>query len=124
MGGKIPIRGFRDIIAWQRSVTLTEQVYAFTAEFPSDERFGLVAQLRRAAVSVPSNIAEGYGLGSRVQFLRHLRIARGSLFEVATQIELAERLLLLAPPAELHETMSETHRLLLALMRSLESRHQ
>jgi four helix bundle protein len=86
------IRSFRDLIAWQKAMELCEQVYTLSQAFPAEERFGLTAQLRRAAVSVPSNIAEGYGRGQTRDYLRFLKVARGSLFEVQTQLLLAVRL--------------------------------
>ena len=86
------IRSFRDLIAWQKAIDLCQRVYEVSQCFPADERFGLVAQIRRAAVSVPSNIAEGYGRGQKLDYVRFLRVARGSLFEVETQLLLAVRL--------------------------------
>lgn len=71
------IRSFRDLVAWQRAMELCERVYTLSSKFPSDERFGLTAQFRRAAVSVPSNIAEGYGRRRRQEYLRFLGIALG-----------------------------------------------
>jgi four helix bundle protein len=86
------IRTFRDLIAWQRAMTLGKLVYIESASMPNEERFGLTMQMRRAAVSVPSNIAEGYGRGAQQEYLRFLRIARGSLFEVETQCLVGARL--------------------------------
>ena len=86
------IRGYRDLLVWQRAMDLVESVYNASMRFPADERYGLVSQIRRAAVSVPSNIAEGYGRGGSQEYLRFLRIARGSLFEVETQIFVTMRL--------------------------------
>jgi four helix bundle protein len=71
---------------------LTEKVYALTEELPRDERFGLIAQLRRAAVSIPSNVAEGHARGSTRDFARFIAIARGSLAELETQLHLVHRL--------------------------------
>ncbi|HUU11068.1 MAG TPA: four helix bundle protein [Phycisphaerae bacterium] len=86
------VRTYRDLVAWQEAMALAEQVYHVTEGFPKRETFGLTAQMRRAAVSVPSNIAEGFGRAKTLDFRRFLSIARGSLFEVQTQAELARRL--------------------------------
>ena len=75
-------KGFRKLIVWQRSHELVLMVYDVTKSFPKHERFGLVSQMQRAAVSVPANIVEGYVLDTSAQFSRHLHIARGSLAEV------------------------------------------
>jgi four helix bundle protein len=83
---------FRDLKVWQRAITLVEDVYRLTKTFPSDERFGLTAQVRRAAVSVPSNIGEGARRKRRRAFLHHLDIAIGSQAEVEVQMEIARRL--------------------------------
>jgi four helix bundle protein len=86
------MKSYRELRVWEASVSLTEAIYAATKRFPADERFALTLQLRRAAVSVPSNIAEGHASGRRAVFQRHLAIAAGSLAEVETQIEIARRL--------------------------------
>lgn len=86
------IRSYRDLFAWQRSMDLVDAVYRTTQRFLDHEKFVLISQMRRAAVSVPSNIAEGYGRGSTQEYLRFLRIARGSLFEVETQCLVGIRL--------------------------------
>lgn len=91
------IRSHRDLIAWQRAYELGLAVYAATAEFPDSERFGLITQLRRCAVSIASNIAEGYGRGSTQDYLRFLRVARGSLCELDTQLQFASDLGFLPP---------------------------
>jgi len=80
---------FRDLVVWQRSMKLAQEVYGVTQNFPKTETFGLTSQLRRSAVSVPSNIAEGHGRLSDRSFAVFLGQARGSLFEMETQIELA-----------------------------------
>jgi four helix bundle protein len=85
-------RNYRDLVAWQRAMDLVEAVYAVTREFPGDERFALTSQLRRAAVSIPSNIAEGEGRRSRNEFGHFLAVAYGSLREVETQLLIAIRL--------------------------------
>jgi four helix bundle protein len=86
------IRDFTDLRAWQAARALVKDVYRMTEGFPNMETFALAHQLRRAAVSVPSNIAEGYGRGSLRDYLRFLQNARGSLYEVHTQLLLAEDL--------------------------------
>ena len=77
---------YRELIAWQKSMMLVKAVYALSQNFPKDERFGLTSQIRRAAVSVPSNIAEGQGRDSTREFIHHLSMAYGSLMEVETQV--------------------------------------
>ena len=86
------IRSYRDLIVWQKARELVKKVYEGSESFPRNEVFGLTQQMRRAAVSVPSNIAEGYGRGSRPEYIRFLHIARGSLYEIETQLLLAEDL--------------------------------
>jgi four helix bundle protein len=83
---------FRDSVAWQKAMDLSVSVYSATKSFPKEETFGLTNQLRRASVSIPSNIAEGKGRLSIGEFLHFLGIARGSTLEVQTQLELATRL--------------------------------
>src|SRR3989344_5154634 len=87
-------RGFshRDLIVWQKSMKLVSLVYTFSKEFPADERYGLTSQMRRAAVSVPSNIAEGRSRSSRKDFAQFLHISLGSVAELETQIEIAKNL--------------------------------
>ncbi len=83
---------FKKLVAWQRALQLTVEVYRLTSSFPESERFGLTNQLRRAAVSVGSNIAEGYGRTSRGEYIQFLGHARGSSFEVETQLAIAREL--------------------------------
>lgn len=84
--------GFRDRIVWQRAMELTTAIYELTRDFPRDEVYALTNQLRRAAVSIPSNIAEGHSRNSHGQLVQFLCMARGSNYEVQTQFEIAERL--------------------------------
>jgi four helix bundle protein len=84
--------GYRDLVVWQRAMELVVEVYRCTKGFPKDEMFGLAAQMRRAAVPVPSNIAEGQGRYSHKELVQFLFHARGSLLELQTQITVAERL--------------------------------
>lgn len=110
------VKTFRDLICWQRSMEWAEKVYLLSKSFPDSERFGLTGQIRRAVVSVLSNIAEGFGRSSTQQ---HLQIAQGSLFEVETQLDLAERLELIVgnEVSAAHDFAREVERLLRAMMR-------
>ena len=117
-------RNYRDLIAWQKAMDLVEAVYRTTAEFPREECYGLTAQIRRAAVSIPSNIAEGQGRRTRKEFLRFLSIAHGSLREVETQVLIAERLGYIAPGARVNLLLAsaEVGRLVTGLSNQLLSR--
>ena len=86
------MRTYEKIRVWQSAMDLVVLVYKATQDFPRSEQFGLVSQMRRASVSVPSNIAEGYGRGAQADRLRFFYIARGSLMELETQIAIAARL--------------------------------
>ena len=85
-------RKYQKLIVWQRSMLLVQHVYGLTQTFPSHEKFGLISQLRRAAVSISSNIAEGSGRGSDKDFCRFLYMARGSLTEIETQLLISQQL--------------------------------
>jgi len=86
------VNSFRELIVWQKSMQMTVGVYRLTREFPRDELYGLTSQMRRSAVSVPSNIAEGHGRLSTGEYKQFIGIARGSNFELQTQLELSRRL--------------------------------
>ncbi len=86
------IASYRDLNVWREGIALTVAVYELTGKFPAHERFGLVSQMRRCAISVPSNIAEGHARLSTRDFLRHLSISLGSLAELETQIYLSQEL--------------------------------
>lgn len=118
------VRHYRDLLVWQKALTWDELVYTATREWPSDERFGLISQVRRACVSVPSNIAEGCARRSTPEFLRFLSIARGSLAEVETQLIIAQRLTYLEDAAltRLLESADEISRMLSGLISKLEER--
>ena len=109
---------FRDLRVWQAAMELVEKVYQYTARLPPEERFGLVSQIRRAAVSVPSNIAEGNARTTRGEYVQFLGIARGSLAELETQLLLCPRLGY--PSTEtLCTDLRQVNRQLQALIRSL-----
>jgi four helix bundle protein len=85
-------RSFEELLVWKRSMELAELVHRLTRQFPREELFGLTSQLRRAATSIPSNIAEGFGRINRREFRRFLLIARGSNCELQTQLKISKRL--------------------------------
>jgi four helix bundle protein len=89
------VQSYRELKVWQVAMDLAEQSYLATREFPREEQFGLTSQIRRAAASIPANIAEGQGRGSTKEFLHHLSIARGSLMELETHLLLSQRVGLL-----------------------------
>jgi four helix bundle protein len=101
-------QSFRDLQIWQKSMQLTVAIYRLTQGFPREEVYGLTSQIRRAAVSVPSNIAEGQGRLSPAEFRQFLGIARGSICELQTQLEIA-RLLQFGKPELLDEAVSLSH---------------
>src|SRR5215469_5558833 len=117
------VASYRDLVAWQRSMALTKMVYVASAQFPREEMFGLRSQMRRCAVSVPSNIAEGQGRATRGEFQQFLGHARGSLYELETQTVIAARLGYVgqADRDGLLEESKELGRMLNALIASLKS---
>mgnify|MGYP001363477556 FL=1 len=94
------ITSYRDLKVWQMSVDLAEAVYSLTQDFPKTEVYGLTAQMRRAAVSVPANIAEGHGRETTGAFIQFLRVAQGSLKELETHAIIAQRLDFMSAPAK------------------------
>ncbi len=118
------IKTFRDLIVWQRSMDLAREIYRETERMPRTEMFGLTSQMRRAATSVPMNIAEGFGRHTRPEFLHGLRIAMGSLLELMTAYELATSMGQIKPSDRVLELLAETDRVLQALIRSLETKSQ
>ncbi len=85
------LESYRDLVAWQKALDLCEAIYQTSSHFPRHELYGLTSQIRRAAVSVPSNIAEGAGRITQGEFVQAVGYARGSLFEIETQVHIAER---------------------------------
>ena len=119
----MPFNDYRDLDVWQVSMDLAIDCYRSSSSFPNDERYGLTSQLRRAAVSVPANIAEGYGRYTTKSYLYHLSVSSGSLKEVETHLLIARRLQYLAEKdiEPLFSLTSRVGRMLTALRRSLES---
>ena len=111
------VRSHRDLGVWQKSMDMVECVYALTTQFPEPEMYGLTAQLRRSAVSVPSNIAEGAARGSGKDFQRFLHVALGSVAELETQLLIAQRLKFVTEPPMAQ--LDEVRKMLLGLIRSL-----
>jgi four helix bundle protein len=119
------LRSYKDLIVWQKAIDLATLVYKRTASFPKDEVYGLRQQIRRAAVSIPSNIAEGQCRNTTKDFLNFLAIARGSLGEVETQILIASKLEYLKSEerADIQSLIDEVGRLLSGLQNSLATSH-
>jgi four helix bundle protein len=116
----VTVKQYGDLIAWQKAIDLVEEVYKITKAFPREEVYGLVSQMRRAAVSVPSNIAEGQSRSSK-DFVHFLTIAHGSLSEVETQMIIANRLGYVTRDQALHfnKMASEVGRLINGLAKSI-----
>ena len=114
------IKTFKDLIAWQKAMALAKMIYEVTRAMPDAERFGLTMQMRRSAVSVPSNISEGYARQSRTDYIRFLKVARGSLAELETQLILCEQMQFLRALEAVNNLLRETDRVLQGLIRSLE----
>ena len=115
-------RKHRDLLVWQRAIVLVEMVYGVTEAFPASERYGLSGQLRRAAVSVPANIAEGYARSGTRELLYFLSVSAGSLSELDTLIELGQRLGYFDDIEELRKTLDDVSGMLMGLQTSLRKR--
>jgi four helix bundle protein len=111
---------YKNLLVWQEAIALVTQVYVVTRCFPREELYGLTSQIRRSAVSVPSNIAEGQARNSTGEFRQFLGIAKGSLAELDTQLVIAANLGYLAEPCPLFEQLAEVGRMLSGLLASLE----
>ena len=112
-------RTYHNLVAWQQSIKLAKEIYAITDRFPTEERFGLISQMRRAAVSIASNIAEGTARGSKLEFIQFLNVARGSLSELETQLTIAEELQFTDNQKSLRISIDEMFGLLNGLINSL-----
>lgn len=113
------MKSHKDLIVYQKSLDFVVLIYDCTANFPTAEKYGLVSQLRRAAVSVPSNISEGAGRRSKKEFAQFLYIALGSLNEVETQLEIAKRLKFVEDVEELTDNLVHIKRMLLKLIKAI-----
>jgi len=110
---------YRDLIVWQKAIAFVTEIYRITKEFPKDEMYGLTSQIRRAAVSIPSNFAEGQGRLTRGEFRQFLGHARGSYAEVETQLIIARNLGFVQNSDDLFDRLAEVGRLLNGLLNSL-----
>jgi len=119
------LRNYKELKVWQKAYQLCLEVYKITSGFPREERYGLSSQIRRASVSVPSNIAEGYGRKTTPEYIRSLYVAYGSNCELETQISLSSDLgYMKAQEKEvLQRNIGEVERMLKALIKSLENKH-
>ena len=117
------MKNYRDLIVWQKSMKFVTDIYVVSSQFPSTELYGLISQIRRCAVSIPSNIAEGYGRNSRKDYSRFISFAIGSLYECQTQIQIALNLNYIkqADFDELFEKTRELERMLSSLRNKLDN---
>jgi four helix bundle protein len=116
------IKSYQDLIVWQKSMFLAKEIYGITKSFPDEEKFGLASQTQRAAVSIPSNIAEGWGRGYSQNFVQFLNIASGSLAELETQIILARDLGYIKENNEVLDLCAEISKMLYSLKRNIKSK--
>tara|TARA_R110002073_G_scaffold8207_1_gene45698 strand:- start:137830 stop:138189 length:360 start_codon:yes stop_codon:yes gene_type:complete len=117
------MKTFRELIVWQKSMIFVTEIYKISKPFPDEEKFGLTSQIRRSAVSIPSNISEGYGRDGLNDYIRFLNIALASLFELQTQIEIAYNLKYIKKEnfEILYELSREIEKMLSSFIRSLKS---
>ena len=112
------MKTYRDLLVWQKAILFVTQIYESARLFPGEELYGLTSQMKRSAVSIPSNIAEGYGRKSKRDYIRFLQIAMGSIFEIQTHLEISKNLEFLSESSfnELHEASREIERMLSSLI--------
>jgi four helix bundle protein len=115
---------FKDLLIWQKAMNLVTDIYKFTRLFPKDEQFGLTSQIRRSSISIPSNIAEGYGRQGKNDYLKFLHISLSSLFEMQTQIEIAKNIDYLNENnfKILYEDSRELERMLVSFINNIKDR--
>ena len=116
------IESYTDLIVWQKSIAMVTSVYALVKNFPDDERFGLTSQIKRCSVSIPSNIAEGWGRSSAISFAQFLRISKGSLYELETQLLIAKNLKYIQESNKLDGVIIEISKMLNSLIKKLEEK--
>ncbi|ATA69253.1 four helix bundle protein [Capnocytophaga canimorsus] len=113
------ISSYKELVVWQKSMDLVKGVYEVTRLFPEEEKFGLTSQIRRSAISIPSNIAEGFGRGSSKSFLQFLYVSRGSLYELETQLYIAKELNFISDNQEIENLVSEIGKMLNSMIQKL-----
>lgn len=116
------LKTYKELIVWQKSIDLVKELYALSSTFPENEKFGLTSQIRRASISIPSNIAEGWGRFSRPNYIQFLRISRGSLFEVETQLIIAKELNYINDCETAEGLLKEISSMLNSLIKKLENK--
>lgn len=117
------ISSYKNLKIWQKAMELTKHIYTLTQSLLETEKYGLISQMRRAAVSVPSNVTEGWGRGKNKCFTNHLSIARGSLFELESQLILTEELGLLDKvEVSIYDLIAQTGRMITGLINKIESK--
>jgi len=118
------IKSYRDLIVWQKSMELVTKIYLATKTFPKEEIYGLIPQIRRSCISIPSNIAEGYGRNSTNDYIRFLQISIGSLYELQTQLEICLNLNYLSKQSfeAIYEQSREIERMLSSLIKKVSSK--
>jgi four helix bundle protein len=117
------VRKHQELRVWQESIYLVKEIYSLTAKFPKSELYALTSQMRKAVISIPSNIAEGAARNSNKEFLRFLYIARGSLSELETQLIIANELKYLEQSNEAEKVIEKTYALLGGLIKNIKSRN-
>ena len=116
---------FRNLLVWQKSMSLITKIYVSTKKFPKEEIYGLTSQIRRSSISIPSNIAEGFGRDSNKEYLRFLNVSIASLFELQTQLEIAKNIEYLTQEEynNLYEDSREVERMLVAFINKVKERN-
>ena len=116
------IKSYKELLVWQKSMTLVTLIYDVSKTFPDDERFGLTSQMRRCSISVPSNIAEGWGRLSRKNYIQFLRVSRGSLYELETQILITKQLNYINDSESIENLITEISKMLNSLIKKLDAK--